>query len=186
MAKHAARQRWFVPLIWLVAAIILAGVLIGILFITLAESKSVSPSPLEGDPDGVVLRSIVRTVDENMPLGSRLLSHRYVEPRWHNCSPDVSAGYSDVEAHFVYYIPTSTETTAKLGGKPHGWTLDPSLAPYSWTASSPTFSVSDSQFPISADVSLSAKVISRSADIWDIDGSSVAFGKASSFCGGPG
>jgi hypothetical protein len=184
MAKHEARQKWLRPLVWLSATVLLAGVVIGVLFVVFLENKSVSP--LEGDPNGIVLRSVVKTVSENMPLGSRLLSHRYREPTWHNCSPPkFPSGYSDIQAQFVYYIPPSAGTASKLRGKPHKWVLVPSSAPYSWHQTV-ILSGPNGQYPIWSDVALSAKVISGSTGIWAIDGSSAAFGESSSYCGGPG
>jgi hypothetical protein len=181
MAKREARQKWLRPLVWVSATVILAGVMIGILFVVFLENKSVSP--LEGDPNGIVLRSVVRTVSENMPLGSRLLSHRYREPTWHNYSPNVSSGYSDIQAQFVYYVPPGADTALKHGGKQQRWVLIPSSSPFS-SHQTVILSAPTGQ-PIWSDVSVTANVISRSDGTWALDGSSAAFGHSSSFCGGP-
>jgi hypothetical protein len=182
MAKHEARQKWRRPLVWISATVILAGVVMGVLFIVLLEDKSVSLHPLEGDPHGVVLRAVVGTVSEHIPLGSRLLSHRYREPNWHSCSPNVPAGYSDVAAQFVYYIPPS-DPGPQSRSKQQRWVLLASSGPYSWNQNV-TVSAPNGQ-NIQSDASISATVISRSTGIWAIDASSAAFGEASSFCGGP-
>jgi hypothetical protein len=156
MAKHAARQRWLGPLGWLVVATILAGVIIGALLIVFGEMKSISPP--EATRAGVI-RTIVSTVSESMPSGSRLLSDRYPKPRSHSCN---------VEAHFVYYVPPST------GVARHRWTLDPSSAPYSWDES--VNFAAPGQEQIDGDILLNAKVISRSSDTWEIDASSAGSG----------
>jgi hypothetical protein len=145
------------------------------------ESNSLNAT---GDPGGVILRAVVRSVSEHVPVGSQLLSHQYEEPRWRNCGIDRPAAYSDVQAHFVYRIPPVSGATTRSGSGQHRWVLTPGwLTPFTWSQQV-TLALRDAT-RVSDTISVTAQSTSGASDIWMIDASAYAFGRATGFCGGP-
>jgi hypothetical protein len=180
MVKHEARQKWLRPMLWTVALLTVAGAITGGVFGVFFFSRSLG-SPT-GDPHGEILHGLVRQVDEHLPPGAVVLSHRYSEPRWYNCTSRYGAHFSDVEAHVVFRsvaIPTvvaqSAEALTAAGSTPLVWSTNFQIT-----------GKAGAQVTFSDNVSAHWKMISGSnARQWTFDASAPAFGNASAYCGGP-
>ena len=169
IAKQSLRQRWISPLAWLGVALILIGVLVGALLVTVGENNSVTLHEPSGDPHGVIIHSIVMTVSANMPLGSRRVTYKYQDSKWHNCSAGGPQGYSDVHVEFVYYVPPVPDSGSTSGTKERRWQLNQSASAYLWNQGA---------------VSFTAHLISAPHRLWAIDATESAFDSTSTFCSG--
>jgi len=150
-------------------AIVFVGVLVGVLAVVLLENKSITiRSPRPQDPGGRLLHGLVRTLDGQLPPDAQVLSHRYEEPRWHNCSNGQSAGYSPVQAEIVFRSSTIPKVVA-----PSASQLADAQVPLTWSSGDAEVTVHYVQIP------------GTDAWIWTYDGSVGDFVDAPDFCGGP-
>jgi len=167
MARHAKREWWAAPFVYTAIAVVLVGVLAGALAVVLLEQKSITTRVPGEDPRGKILNGLVRELDSQIPPGAQVLSHRYEEPRWHNCSAGRSAGYSGVQAEIVF----RSSTIPKVVGS-SALQLANAERPLTWSASEADVTVDYVQIP------------GTDAWIWTYD-ANTGFDAAQDFCGGP-
>jgi len=149
-------------------AVVFVGVLVGVLAVVLLENKSITMSSPKGDPGGRLLHGLVRTLDGQIPSDAQVLSHRYEEPRWHNCSFGRSAGYSPVQAEIVFRSSTIPKVVALSASQLAGF-----QGPLTWSSG-------DAEVTVHY-----VHIAGTNASIWTYDGNTTAYWIAASFCGGP-
>ena len=179
MARHEARQRWSRPIVWTIGLLVVTGVLAGVMFGVFFYSRSLS-NPT-GDPHGEVLHGLVKQVYEHVPLGAVVVSHRYSEPHWYNCSPRYGAHFSDVQAQVVF---RSIAIPAVVAQSAEALTAAGQTA-LSWSTTFQVAGKASAQLTINDNVSVHWKMILGSnARVWTFDASAPSLGTPSGYCSG--
>jgi hypothetical protein len=111
--RHDARQWWVRPLLVLAVLAVLGAVIAGTAWVV--DYETAQTSPPAGDPGGGILQMTVRTLDQSVPPGARIVSHRYTEPRRIACPRGYVIGqnYTDVLANVVFIAP-ATESAQSI------------------------------------------------------------------------
>jgi len=183
MERHDARQKWLRPIVWTLALVTVAGVIAAGALGVFSFSRSLSGPT--GDPHGEILHDLITLVNEHLPSGAVVVSHRYSEPRWYSCNPPrYGAHFSDVQAQVVFrsvaipaIIAPRGESLDAVGSTPLVW---------STTVQLPGHADYPGENNIEEDITAHWKRIPGSnAREWTFDATSGAFGVPSGYCTGP-
>jgi hypothetical protein len=176
--SHEARQWWVRPLWALAVLVSLGAVIAGIAWVV--DYETAQTSPAAGDPGGGILQLTVRTLDQSIPPGARIVSHRYAEVRPIACPRGFVTGqnYTDVLANVVFTAPaTESDQSIDLYLSQHHWT---GTGSNTWAYDFNYSLVNGIMYGAQIDLSFDRLVLSGGALTWEFHADAPSFNSCAS------